>query len=107
MNQMNKTTNFINQMNQIKKPLIIFFNKRTAQMNVLFFTKKLNEYISFQQNEPNEQNNCKSTECNTPINEYTYNASLKVNTYNASLKVNTYNASLKVNTYNESLKVNT
>ena len=30
----------------------------------------------------------------TPINEYTYNASLKVNTYNASLKVNTYNASL-------------
>jgi hypothetical protein len=30
----------------------------------------------------------------TLINEYTYNASLKVNTYNASLKVNTYNASL-------------
>jgi len=28
------------------------------------------------------------------INEYTYNASIKVNTYNASLKVNTYNASL-------------
>ncbi len=41
----------------------------------------------------------------TPINEYTYNASLEVNTYIASLKVNTYNASL-IMSQNNSLTLN-